>query len=151
MKKKIFVADSYHSNQISHLLQQLYGDTVEVFCDSSFLPHGLPGSVDTLLAMKSESSAEQFHNSTNPEGVDLFFLSAKIILQGDINPTEMKNVHGKLGSKVVAMSTMPVFLEDVKNQGFDVDFFHDKHELAYAKSVTDLRENEKQLLLSYLQ
>ncbi len=146
---KVFVADSFHSNKIAQILTEVYGAGVEVFCDASYLPVD-PSGIDTLCAMISENSAEKFQNNTTSDGVDLFFLSAKVILQKSVNPKEMKAKHGKPDAKVVAISALEEYLEDVLNGDYGVDYTHDKNVLAHSYSAEFISDDEKEKLLSYL-
>jgi len=146
---KVFVADSFHSNKIAKILTEVYGAGVEVFCDASYLPVD-PSGIDTLCAMISENSAEKFQNNTTSEGVDLFFLSAKVILQKSISAKEMKLKHGKPDAKVVAISTMEEYLEDVLKGDYGVDYAHSKDEFVGSMDADDLSDEEKEKLLSYL-
>lgn len=149
--KKIFVADSYHSNNLAKLLQQFYGSDAIVFCEPRYLPRGLPIPIDTLTAIESEMMTEQFDNKTTADGVDVFFLSAKIILQGDLNPKEMKEQYGNPGAKVIAMSTMSVFLDQVKELNCGVDHFHNKDiMLNHLGHAERLPEEEQKLLREYV-
>jgi hypothetical protein len=145
MKKRVFVADSYHSNQIAKILSEIFGNEVEVFSDPKYLP------LDPEHAKNAKKSEEMvtFENNDKPAGINIFFLSARLIKENSTNPNMMKSRYGNSNSKVVAISVMEFYLNEVK-MGYGVDFTHDKNHLINAKGANDISAEEKELLLSYL-
>ena len=101
-KENVFICDSFPGNLIDIIIQDRFGGTAEIFHDS-------------------------INNSTTK--IDLFFLSAKLILQGRVNPMELKRKYGKPNSKIVAMSTIEGYLDSIKNGDYGVDYFLDKNKL----------------------
>lgn len=147
--KKILVADSFHSNKIANLLKNLYGDKVEVYCESGHFPNVKDDTLGYLLARTSEITAPQFKNTTEKRDFDVFFLSARLIIEGSVNPLELKQKHGTPNAKVVAMSVSPEYLNEVKNGNFGVDFFQNKNVLITEK-VENLDKETQITLNSYL-
>lgn len=125
-KKKVFVHDSHNSTQIKTILQELYGDDAEVFCDED-------------------------DERNLPPTFDLFFFSGMEILERKIRPLKQKENSGNPGAKVVAISVAQTYLEEIKNnQTFGVDFVHNKNELIASRKADDLSEEEKEKLGGYL-
>lgn len=124
MKKKIYVSDSHHTEMIATLLQELFGKEVDV--------HAVEPS-----------------ERTEERDFDLFFLSAKFILNGVLEPAVLKKKLGAPNAKIVAMSTIQPYLDDVKEKNLGVDFFQDKMVLI-SHSLEDLPKEAKSTLRSYL-
>ncbi len=121
--KKIYVKDSFHSEQIALVLKELYGNKAQVVTSLS-------------------------------KGINVFFLSAKTIVNNEVVPKELKAQFGAPQSSVVAMSIAPQFLTQVQTMDCGVTYLHDKDyllESAAAKDVDRLPQSEKTLLLSYIQ
>lgn len=118
--KNILVIDSstqYTTYLICKALTELYGGQAEV--------------------MGEKKKTIQF---------DRFFVSAKLILDGFVDPQELKRESGTINPKVIVMSVNSSYLDELKNKGVG-DFFHDKDHLVHYDLI---REDEKMVLLSYL-
>jgi hypothetical protein len=148
--KKIFVSDSYHTNNIARELKEFYGEKVEIITDDSKLPQYATFSnaqnAQAIIDSKTtESGAPKFESETSNENIDLFFFSAQLIRQRSINPKSYKERYGNENSKVVAMSSMDSFMREVLNGNYGVDLTFSKDFLHHG-----LSEDDKVNLLNFL-
>ena len=152
--KKIFIADSFLSNKLSNILSELFEGKVEIYCDPNYSPTYFPLDVsdeDVRERMnKIEAQSKKFINTTSKDNFDLFFLSAKIITQGDLNPENLKQNYGKPNSKVIAISSVDGFL-DRAIKFYGADYGLHKSKIRFAESVHDLKEEDRDLLHSFLE
>jgi len=152
--RKIFIADSYGSNQLAHLLTELFGDTVEIFCDPNYVP--VYRSLNKSRAeigkdvQRTEKQAGVFANQTSKDNFDVFFLSAKIILEGNLSPKRLKEIYGKANSKVIAISSVSDYLDEAVTS-FGADYGLPKSKIMYAKSAAELKDTDKDLIKSFLE
>lgn len=145
--KKIYVSDSFNTRKIADILQQLFSSTAVVVCELNFEP------VDDLIGsvLKASTDASQhYENKVEIGNIDVFFLSARAVLEGQINIQNLKKTYGNANAKVVVMSVMHDYLDDVKKGNYGADFFHYKDTLISVADASRLAEEEKSLLLSYL-
>lgn len=91
--KRVYVKDSYHTDKIAQSIEGRYGK-------------------------------ENIEVSTKLSGrFDLFFVSGKEVLYGEISPKQLKTVYGNPGAKVLALSAMQEFLTRIADRpelGVDV-------------------------------
>ncbi len=114
---KIFVRDSHNTELIKNRLNKLLGDKIECFTETD-----------------------------NDLKFNLFFLSAKQIIYGEVDESMLKKRFGTSNAKVVAMSTMTCFLDKLnEDNSFCVDFTLNK--IDFFKSLVFDGESEKELPL----
>jgi|GEM_PF-1768374 len=146
---KIFVADSFNTNRIAQILQDFYGPEVSVFCEPGYFIDAGKDPLGFLLSIKTECGGPQFVNTAEEKNLfDVFFISGRLITEGNINPRNLKKNHGTPTAKLVAMSTLPEYLEEIRDRDMGADFFLDKFE--FMACLGDLPEEIKQILNSYL-
>lgn len=145
--KKIFVSDIYYTNGIVKLFKALFAK------DATVLSAEYP-SKPALEAASKELPLSDSNNGVSAKGIDVFFLSAKMILSGNMNLRNMKKKYGVKNAKVVVMSVMGDFLKEVKDKELGGDFFYEKDSLVQVvlrgDSIEKLSEKEKTLLKSFL-
>lgn len=150
---KIFIADSYGSNKLAHLFTQLFGNKVEIFCDPNYSPKysflDVSFEETAKSSRESEEKAGGFINQTSKDNFDLFFLSAKIITQGDLRPNQLKNRFGTSRAKVIAISSVSNFLNQAV-ESYGADYGLNKSRIMYAESPDDLESDDRELIESFL-
>lgn len=125
MTKRVFVKDSFYTEQIVDILKGVYGDEVKVFS----------GENTEILPLSY---------------FDLYFLSGQLILDGNFDLSWVKRTNPN--AKIVAMSVSPGFLKDIKSQGYPVDFFYNKDHFIFGDGpIYKLPQAEIDLLKSYLE
>lgn len=123
MKKVFYVCDSYHTTNISDYLLAAFPKST-VYTDSTIISSGNGDLVlETINPTLKSFSEKKLAKDEVGSKVDYFVLSAKLILDGSINPNELKAKYGSANSKTIAVSTMSVFLDQVKDS---VDTIEDK-------------------------
>lgn len=97
---------------------------------------------------------EYFHNKNNrleisvsdpgDKKFDLIFISAKSILLGIADPIKIKNQHGKEGVKIVAMSILQDYLNELSSRK-GIDFFIHKDSII-GFNQENLKKEDQELL-----
>jgi hypothetical protein len=146
--KKVYVSDSFHTQSVAETLQNLYGSEVSVVCELRFDP-----GVDSMASMIQAitDSSESYKNQASIDNIDLFFISARMVLDGQIKILDLKKKYGNKNSKVVVMSTLPEYLTQVSKGNYGADYLLDKDPVANAHGkIERLDDFEKDLLKSFL-
>ncbi|PCI20693.1 hypothetical protein COB64_01860 [Candidatus Wolfebacteria bacterium] len=137
--KKIFVADSYNSDDIASFLGGVYGKEVEIEPAPDYFP---TGTLNIMINCREKTESR----------IDVFFLSALLVLEGQINPKVLKHLFGTKDSKIIVISSVENFLARVKEGSYGIDFTHKKDNLTLPSSlIGELPDTERQILLSYLE
>jgi hypothetical protein len=145
---KIYVSDSFHTKLIADILQELYGAKATVVCELVFQPVDDP--LGTIVKMFTDDIEPAYENKTSVENIDLFFISARAVIENQLNISELKKKYANPNARVIVMSVSPSYLYEIKRGGYDADFFLDKNIFIDACTAQALSESDRQLLLSYL-
>lgn len=106
--KNILITDK--GNMIDFVIQSLekiYGETVRISRNGPWFTPNLQNGA-----------------------IDLFFISGKAILDGEVDPKKYKELYGNPNAKVVAISTDPSYLKEIEEGDYGVDYFQDKEALS---------------------
>lgn len=147
--KRIFIADSFHTVKIAEQLQSFYGPEVEIYCEPGHFSNRNNDQLGAVLAAVLEKPT--IATVTNPgekKDFDAFFLSGRLILEGDVDPITLKKEFGKPGSKVVVVSTLQEYLDEIKQKNLGADFYIRKQHIGPAASMSTEIKNQ---LISFLQ
>ena len=148
-RKRVFISDSFHTIKIAGFLQELYGPEVEIYCEPGNFSNSSNDQLGGLLAAVFEKpTMNQASDPSEKKDFDLFFLCGRLILERDVDPIALKKNHGKPGAKVVAMSVVQDYLNEIKNKQLGADLYFHKTRLNPVKEMT---KEAKEELISFLQ
>lgn len=144
-KKNVLVSDSFHTGTICAALSEIYSEKATVYGKEGDLAPGdwLAPTVQSAIAQESPPIPEEGKD----QRFDLFFVSARLVLEGSINPSDLKKDHGTENAKIIVMSMLHSYLEQVKAKHPTVDFFLSKGDINKPHRMS---KESKDLLLSYL-
>lgn len=114
MKKTFYVCDSYHTAVIVEALEKAFPQST-VFTDRTKIP------ISEGTVMTAEYRPDGGDAGT--ERVDYFILSGRLIINGKIDPIDLKVLYGHEGSKCIAISNMHQSLTRIKDR---VDYIESK-------------------------
>ena len=87
--KKVYVSDTFNTKAIASTLQGLYGSSAIVVCELKFEPVG--DMLGSMIKAKADTM-EHFENQAEIGDIDIFFISARAVLEGQINVQDLKKI-----------------------------------------------------------
>lgn len=135
MNNIFYVCDSYHTATIAETLEKAIPGSMTI-TDSTIVSHSPEFPELTLGNLLTKLVTEKNLNKEEVAGrkIDFFVLSAKLIMDGSVNIKELKTKYGQENCKVIAVSTMSEFLNQVKPF---VDYTASKYDFTDTEKVKE--------------
>lgn len=114
MKKTFYICDSFETNGIAKRLKDAFPDST-MYTDSSVFSAGVTPSQSLMNVGLKLITEKQLKKDGVNEKIDFFILSAKLIFDGSIKPSQLKAELGASDSRLIAFSSSSFFLNQISD------------------------------------